>query len=73
MTDAAILGPVVLLSRAVSANHAVGVFVWMIAFRVVALVAGEDFGAATEAEPAVGFAVVGAAAVPGQGLPCDDS
>ena len=65
MTDAAILGPVVLLSRTVSANHAISVFVRMVALRVVALVAGEDFGAATEAEPAVGFAVVGTAAVPG--------
>ena len=65
MTDAAVLGPIILLSRTVSANHAVGVFVGMIAVRVVALVAGEDFGTATEAEPAVGFAVVGTAAVPG--------
>lgn len=33
---------------------------------VVALVAGEHFGAAREAEPAVGFAVVGAAAAEGE-------
>ena len=65
MTYTAVLGPIVLLSRTVSANHAVSVFVRMVAVRVVALVAGEDFGAATEAEPAVGFAVVGTAAVPG--------
>ena len=73
MTDAAVLGPIVLLPRAVPANHAVGVFVRVVASRVVALVAGEDFGTAAEAEPAVGFAVVGAAAVPGQGLAGDDA
>ena len=73
MTDAAVLGPIILLPRAVSANHAVGMFVRMVAVRVMALVAGEDFGAAAEAEPAVGFAVVGAAAVPGQGLARDDA
>ena len=73
MTHATVLRPIILLSRTVSANHAVGVLVRMVAVRVVALVAGEHFGAAAEAEPAVGFAVVGAAAAPGQGLARDDA
>ena len=39
----------------------------------MAFVAGEHFRAAAEAEPAIGFAVVGAAAVSGQGLACGDA
>lgn len=39
----------------------------------MAFVAGEHLGAATEAEPAVGFAVVRTAAVPGQWLACRDA
>lgn len=70
MTDGTILGSIILLSRTVSADHAIGMFVRMIAFGIVAFVTGEDFRTATEAEPAVALAVVGAAAVSGQRLAC---
>lgn len=41
--------------------------------RVVAFIAGIHFGAAGEAEPAVGFGVVGAAAAAGEFLAGDDA
>ena len=73
MTNAAVLGSIILLSRTESANHAVGVLIRMIAFGIMTFVAGEHFRAATESEPAVGLPIVGAAAVSGQGLACGDA
>ena len=52
-TDATILRSVILLPGTKPADHAVGVLVRMVRFGVVAFVAGEDLGAAAEAEPAV--------------------
>lgn len=65
MANSAILRSIILLSRTVPTNHAVGVLIRMIAFAIVTFVAGEYFRATTEAEPAVGLAVVGTAAIPG--------
>lgn len=65
MTRTTIFGSVILLSRTVPADHAVGMFIRMIAFGVVAFITGEDFRTATEAKPAVALAVVGTAAVSG--------
>lgn len=65
MTNAAILGSIILLSRTESANHAISVLIRMIAFAIMAFVAGEHFRAATESEPAVGLAIVGTSAISG--------
>ena len=61
MTDTTVFGSIILLSRTVSANHAISVLIRMIAFSIMTFVAGEDLRAATESEPTVGFAIVGAA------------
>lgn len=45
----------------------------MVAFGIMTFVAGEYFGAATEAEPAVGLAIMGTATISGQGLSCGDA
>lgn len=68
MANPAILWPVILLARAESADHTIGMLVGMIGRVIVAFIAGEDFGAAAEAEPAVAFAVVLAAAATGEFL-----
>ena len=73
MTNAAVFGPVILLARAVSADHAVGVLVGVIGRLVVAFVAGKNFQAAAETEPAVAFGVVGTAAAAREFLARDDA
>lgn len=73
MTMNTILRPVHLLAGAEATDHAIGMFIGMLLRGVMAAVAGVDFGAAGEAEPAVGFGVVIAAAATGEFLAADDS
>ena len=73
MTHATILGPEILLAGAEPANHAVGVLVRMVGCEVVTPVAGEDFGAAREPEPAVRFGVMFAVASVGERFAGDDA
>lgn len=73
MTNATVLGSVVLFARAESANHTIGVLVGVIGYFVVAFVAGENFGTAVETKPTVRFAVVSAAASTKKLLASDDA
>ena len=56
-----------------AADHAVSMLVRVASCFVVAFVASKDFRAATEAEPAIGFAVVRASATSREFLACDDA
>ena len=73
MTDTTVLGSVVLLARAEPTDHTISVLVGVVRCFVVTFVAGEDFGAAAETEPTVGFAVMGAAASARELLAADDA
>lgn len=68
MTNATIFRPIILLPRAIPAYHAISMLIRMIALRIMTLVAGKDFRAAAEAEPAIALAVVGTAAATGEFL-----
>ena len=70
-TDAALFRPIVLLPRAITADHPVSMLIRMVACGVMAFVACKDFRAAAETEPAVAFAVVLTAAAPGEFFSCD--
>ena len=71
MADTTILRPVVLLTRAISANHTISMLVGMITRLIVAFIACKNFRAAAEAKPAEAFAVMLAAAATGKFLACD--
>ena len=71
MTDPTVLRSVVLLTRAVSANHTISMFIGMVTRPIVAFVACKYFRAAAEAEPTVAFAVMLAAAAAGKFLAGD--
>lgn len=71
MTDPTVLRSVVLLTRAVSANHTISMLIGMISRLIVAFIACKDFRAAAEAKPAVAFAVMLAAAATGKLLAGD--
>lgn len=73
MASTTVLGSIILLSRTVPTDHAIGMFIRMIAFGIVASITGEDLRTATEAKPAVALAVVGTAAIAGQGLACGNA
>lgn len=62
MANATILRPIILLSRAPAANHAVGPLIGMVLCFIVALIACIHFRAAAEAEPTVALGVMSAAA-----------
>lgn len=71
--EPALLGPVMLLARAEAADHAVRVLVGVRLGRVVAPVARVYLAAAREAEPAVAFGVMRAAAAAREFLAGDDA
>lgn len=66
VAEAAVLGPVVLLARAVPADHAVRPLGRVVLALRVAPVARVDLEAAAEAEPAVALGVMAAAAALGE-------
>jgi hypothetical protein len=71
MTDTTFFRSVILLPRAITADHPVSMLVGMVACGIVAFITCKDFRAAAETKPAVAFAVVLTAAAPGEFLACD--